>query len=133
MATPCRGPPTLALRDAWLPLGGPRRAETRALRLVAIAQALLRSRALRLNPTVLLVLSAASVKSDWVAWEVKKARELEAMVKGLRLGWGGGWGRGRGDDSGLDYMPLPDNLTKDPTLYHSIGDIVIYHSKSSFS
>lgn len=34
-------------------------------------------RAIRLNETVLLVLSEASVRSDWVEWEVKKARRLE--------------------------------------------------------
>jgi uncharacterized protein YjbI with pentapeptide repeats len=34
-------------------------------------------RAMRLNPTVLLVLSAASVQSDWVEHEARLARELE--------------------------------------------------------
>jgi uncharacterized protein YjbI with pentapeptide repeats len=34
-------------------------------------------RAMRLNPTVLLVLSAASVQSDWVEYEARLARELE--------------------------------------------------------
>ena len=34
-------------------------------------------RAIRLNPTVLLVLSENSVESDWVEWESAKARELE--------------------------------------------------------
>jgi hypothetical protein len=34
-------------------------------------------RAMRLNPTVLLVLSAASVQSDWVEHETRLARELE--------------------------------------------------------
>jgi hypothetical protein len=34
-------------------------------------------RAMRLNPTVLLVLSANSVTSDWVEHEARKARELE--------------------------------------------------------
>ncbi len=34
-------------------------------------------RAMRLNPTVLLVLSEKSVESDWVEWEAKKARKLE--------------------------------------------------------
>ncbi|HEU0143147.1 MAG TPA: toll/interleukin-1 receptor domain-containing protein [Nitrososphaera sp.] len=35
-------------------------------------------RAIRLNPTVLLVLSANSVKSDWVEHEARLARKLEA-------------------------------------------------------
>ena len=34
-------------------------------------------RAIRHNPTVLLVLSENSIKSDWVEHEVRKARELE--------------------------------------------------------
>lgn len=34
-------------------------------------------RAIRLNPTVLLVLSEHSVDSDWVEWEAAKARKLE--------------------------------------------------------
>ena len=34
-------------------------------------------RAISLNPTMVLVLSAASCKSDWVAWEIEKARNLE--------------------------------------------------------
>ena len=34
-------------------------------------------RAMRLNPTVLLVLSKNSIKSDWVEHEVRTARELE--------------------------------------------------------
>lgn len=34
-------------------------------------------RAIRLNPTVLLALSKNSVESDWVEWEVAKARKLE--------------------------------------------------------
>ncbi len=34
-------------------------------------------RAMRLNPTVLLVLSKNSIQSDWVEHEVKSARELE--------------------------------------------------------
>ena len=34
-------------------------------------------RAMRLNPTVLLVLSENSVKSDWVEHEAREARELE--------------------------------------------------------
>ena len=34
-------------------------------------------RAMRLNPTVILVLSEHSVESDWVEWEAKKARALE--------------------------------------------------------
>lgn len=34
-------------------------------------------RAIRLNPTVLLVLSEHSVESDWVEWETAKARDLE--------------------------------------------------------
>ncbi len=38
-------------------------------------------RAMRLNPTVLLVLSENSVESDWVEWEVEKARELEKELK----------------------------------------------------
>lgn len=38
-------------------------------------------RALRLHPTVLLVLSAESIESDWVVWEVKKARELEQQLE----------------------------------------------------
>ncbi|HKO54482.1 MAG TPA: toll/interleukin-1 receptor domain-containing protein [Thermoanaerobaculia bacterium] len=33
--------------------------------------------ALRLNPTVLLVLSMASIHSDWVEWEAAEARKLE--------------------------------------------------------
>lgn len=37
-------------------------------------------RAIRLNPTVLLVLSAASVRSDWVAWEAATARRIEREV-----------------------------------------------------
>ena len=38
-------------------------------------------RAIRFNPTVLLVLSEHSVESDWVEWEVRKARELEKELK----------------------------------------------------
>jgi uncharacterized protein YjbI with pentapeptide repeats len=38
-------------------------------------------RAMRLNPTVLLVLSENSVESDWVEWEVSQARELEKELK----------------------------------------------------
>jgi hypothetical protein len=38
-------------------------------------------RAVRLNPTFLLVLSARSVESDWVEHEVRKARELEKDAK----------------------------------------------------
>ncbi len=34
-------------------------------------------RAIRHNPTVLMVLSEHSVESDWVEWEASKARELE--------------------------------------------------------
>ena len=34
-------------------------------------------RAIRQNPIVLLVLSEASTESDWVEWEITKARELE--------------------------------------------------------
>ena len=34
-------------------------------------------RAIRLNPIVILVLSEHSVRSDWVEWEVSRARELE--------------------------------------------------------
>ena len=34
-------------------------------------------RAIRLNPTLLLVLSEHSVESDWVRWEVEQARRLE--------------------------------------------------------
>ncbi len=38
-------------------------------------------RAMRLNPTVLLVLSEHSVESDWVEWEASKARELERQYR----------------------------------------------------
>jgi len=38
-------------------------------------------RAIRVNPLVLLVLSERSVESDWVEWEVSKARELEKEEK----------------------------------------------------
>lgn len=38
-------------------------------------------RAIRLNPTVLLVLSERSVESDWVEWEASKARDLERELK----------------------------------------------------
>ncbi len=38
-------------------------------------------RAIRHNPIVLLLLSEASVESDWVEWEVSKARELEKKEK----------------------------------------------------
>jgi uncharacterized protein YjbI with pentapeptide repeats len=38
-------------------------------------------RAMRLNPTVLLVLSEHSVNSDWVEHEAAKARELEKKLK----------------------------------------------------
>ncbi len=38
-------------------------------------------RAMRLNPTVLLVLSVHSVESDWVEWEASKARELERQYR----------------------------------------------------
>ncbi len=38
-------------------------------------------RAIRLNPTVLLVLSERSVESDWVEWEVTKARKLEKELR----------------------------------------------------
>ena len=38
-------------------------------------------RAIRLNPTVLLVLSEKSVESDWVEWEVATARRLEKDLK----------------------------------------------------
>lgn len=38
-------------------------------------------RGMRLNPTVLLVLSAASVESDWVEWEAARARELEKSLE----------------------------------------------------
>jgi hypothetical protein len=34
-------------------------------------------RAIQLNPTVLLILSEHSLKSDWVEYEVRAARELE--------------------------------------------------------
>ena len=34
-------------------------------------------RAMRLNPTVLLILSEHAIKSDWVEHEVRTARELE--------------------------------------------------------
>ena len=37
--------------------------------------------ATRLNPTLLLVLSKESVKSDWVEYELRKARELEKDLK----------------------------------------------------
>lgn len=37
-------------------------------------------RAIKLNPTVLLVLSQNSVTSDWVEWEAAKARELERGI-----------------------------------------------------
>jgi hypothetical protein len=36
---------------------------------------------MRLNPTVLLVLSSNSVESDWVEHEVRLARELEKELK----------------------------------------------------
>lgn len=39
------------------------------------------TRAISLNPTVLLVLSKTSVESDWVEWEAAKARELEKELK----------------------------------------------------
>jgi len=38
-------------------------------------------RAIRQNPTVLLILSKHSLKSDWVEHEVRKARELEKEMK----------------------------------------------------
>ncbi len=38
-------------------------------------------KAIRVNPLVLLVLSKSSVESDWVEWEVSKARELERKEK----------------------------------------------------
>lgn len=38
-------------------------------------------RAMRLNPTVLLILSAASIESDWVQHEVRLARELAKEIK----------------------------------------------------
>ncbi len=38
-------------------------------------------KAIRINPLVLLVLSENSVESDWVEWEVSKARELEKKEK----------------------------------------------------
>ena len=38
-------------------------------------------RAIRHNPTFLLVLSKASVESDWVEWEVTQARNLERKEK----------------------------------------------------
>lgn len=38
------------------------------------------SSAIHINPTVLLVLSEQSVKSDWVQFEVRKARELEQKL-----------------------------------------------------
>ncbi len=38
-------------------------------------------KAIRANPLVLLVLSEQSVESDWVEWEVSKARELEQKEK----------------------------------------------------
>lgn len=38
-------------------------------------------RAIRHNPTVLLVLSENSVQSDWVEWEASKARGLEKELK----------------------------------------------------
>ncbi len=38
-------------------------------------------RAMRLNPTVLLVLSGHSVESDWVEWEASKARKLERRYR----------------------------------------------------
>jgi len=37
-------------------------------------------RAIRQNPTVLLILSENSIKSDWVQHEVRKAREIEKDV-----------------------------------------------------
>lgn len=37
-------------------------------------------RAIRLNPTLLVVLSKLSLASDWVEWEVSLARELEKQV-----------------------------------------------------
>ena len=37
-------------------------------------------RAMRLNPTVLLILSAHSLKSDWVEHEVREARKLEKEI-----------------------------------------------------
>ena len=37
-------------------------------------------RAIELNPTFLLVLSERSVESDWVEWEVEKARKLEKKL-----------------------------------------------------
>lgn len=38
-------------------------------------------RAIQINGTVLLVLSKNSVRSDWVEWEISKARELEKKLK----------------------------------------------------
>ena len=38
-------------------------------------------RAIRQNPTVLLILSAHSLKSDWVEHEVRTARELEKEME----------------------------------------------------
>ncbi len=38
-------------------------------------------KAIRMNPIVLLVLSESSVESDWVEWEISKARELEKKEK----------------------------------------------------
>jgi len=40
-------------------------------------------KAIRVNPLVLLVLSEHSVESDWVEWEVSKARELEQEKRPL--------------------------------------------------
>jgi uncharacterized protein YjbI with pentapeptide repeats len=39
------------------------------------------NRAIELNPTVLLILSKHSLKSDWVEHEVRKARQLEKKLK----------------------------------------------------
>ena len=38
-------------------------------------------RAMWLNPTVVLVLSEHSVRSDWVEWEATKARQLEKELR----------------------------------------------------
>ena len=42
-------------------------------------------RAIRMNPTVLLVLSRASVRSDWVEWEAAAARRIERELGGAVL------------------------------------------------
>jgi hypothetical protein len=81
-------------------------------------------RAIRLNPTVLLILSSHSTKSDWVEHEVRLARELEKETKRdvlcpIAL------------DDTWKFCDWPERL-REQIMEYNILDFSNWHSHSTF-